>query len=173
MPVAEGSTGCRLQRWVRPNCWEDSHLGEFVQSLKLPANWVESVLRLCQLQDCKPDPEAERKAIRNTIRLIRDNYEHRLYEGEEYMYWQKINGLNEKVNLLNRIPETAIGKAARTLLDLRETWGSAREEERRDLVHFMIQEVGVDVTIKRVLWIKAGPGYDPLFSNGRHATRCQ
>ena len=28
----------------------------------------------------------------------------------------------------------------------------------------MIQEVGVDVTIKRVLWVKARPDYEPLFS---------
>jgi hypothetical protein len=29
---------------------------------------------------------------------------------------------------------------------------------------FIIQEVGVDVEIKRVLWVKARPDYEPLFS---------
>ena len=53
---------------------------------------------------------------------------------------------------------------ARTLLDLRETWESTTKEQRRDLVHIMIQEVGVDVTIKCVLWVKARPDYEPLFS---------
>jgi hypothetical protein len=38
------------------------------------------------------------------------------------------------------------------------------KEECRDLVHFMIKEVGVDVTIKRVLWLKARPDFTPLFS---------
>lgn len=28
----------------------------------------------------------------------------------------------------------------------------------------MLQEVGVDVTIKRALWVKARPDYEPLFS---------
>lgn len=28
----------------------------------------------------------------------------------------------------------------------------------------MIQEVGVDVTVKCVLWVKARPDYEPLFS---------
>ena len=28
----------------------------------------------------------------------------------------------------------------------------------------MIQEVGVDVTVKRVLWVKTWPDYEPLFS---------
>lgn len=37
-------------------------------------------------------------------------------------------------------------------------------EERKDLVHIMIQEVGVDVTIKRILWVKARPDYESLFS---------
>jgi hypothetical protein len=36
--------------------------------------------------------------------------------------------------------------------------------ERRELVHIMILEVGVDVTIKRVLWVIARPDYKPLFS---------
>jgi len=53
---------------------------------------------------------------------------------------------------------------ARTLLDLRETWENSTKAERKELVHIMIQEVGVDVTIKRVLWVKARPDYEPLFS---------
>jgi hypothetical protein len=47
---------------------------------------------------------------------------------------------------------------------LRETWENSTREERRDLVHIMIQEVGVDVTVKCVLWVKARPDYEPLFS---------
>ena len=79
------------------------------------------------------------------LRLMRDNFERGLYEGEEYQYWQKVSGLKEKLALLERIPEPAINRAARTLLDLRETWESTTKEERKDLVHIMIQEVGVDV----------------------------
>ncbi len=46
------------------------------------------------------------------LRLMRDNYERGLYEGEEYQYWQKVNSLKEKLDLLNRIPESAIERAA-------------------------------------------------------------
>ena len=54
---------------------------------------------------------------------------------------------------------------ARTLLDLRETWENSTKAERKELVHIMIQEeVGVDVTVKCVLWVKARPDYEPLFS---------
>jgi hypothetical protein len=66
--------------------------------------------------------------------------------------------------LLERAPEPALNRAARTLLDLRETWESTTKEERRDLVHIMIQEVGVDMAAKCILWVKARPDYEPLFS---------
>lgn len=72
--------------------------------------------------------------------------------------------MKEKLTLLERVPESAIIRAARTLLDLRETWESSTKEERKDLVHIMLQEVGVDMAAKRVLWVKARPDYEPLFS---------
>ena len=108
--------------------------------------------------------KAECKDIRNMLRLMRENFERGLYEGEEYQYWQKVSALKEKLNLLERVPESAINRAARTLLDLRETWENTTMEERKDLVHVMLQEVGVDVVAKRVLWVKARPDYEPLFS---------
>ncbi len=70
----------------------------------------------------------------------------------------------ESSRLLLHLPESAINRAARTLLDLRETWESTTKEERKDLVHIMLQEVGIDVLAKRVLWVKARPDYEPLFS---------
>jgi hypothetical protein len=33
-------------------------------------------------------------------------------------------------------------------------------EERKDLVHLMIQQVGCDVSAKRVLWVKVRPDYE-------------
>jgi hypothetical protein len=41
------------------------------------------------------------------------------------------------------------------LLDLCESWEWATKDERKDLAHMMIQEVGVIVAAKRVIWIKA------------------
>lgn len=141
----------------------DTQVGELVQSIKLPANWEDSVRRLCQQQRESPDPETERKDIRNTVRLMRENYERGLYEGEEYRYWQKVGALKEKLDLLSRLPEPAIERAASTLLNLRESWEWATKEERKDLARMMIQEVGVDVSAKRVIWIKARPDFDVLF----------
>jgi len=102
-------------------------------------------------------------ATASTDRLMRENYERGLYEGEEHQYWQKVSTLKERSDLLSRLPEPAIERAARTLLDLRESWEWATKEERKDLARMMIQEVGVDVAAKRVIWIKARPDFDVLF----------
>ena len=72
--------------------------------------------------------------------------------------------MKEKLALLERLPEPAINRAAKTLLDLRSTWENTTQEERKDLVHVMIQEVGVDMASKRMVWVKARPDYEPLFS---------
>jgi hypothetical protein len=72
--------------------------------------------------------------------------------------------LKEKLALFERVPESAINRAAHTLLDLRETWESSTQDERKDLAHMMIQTVGCDVSEKRVLWIKVRPDYEPLFA---------
>jgi hypothetical protein len=133
-------------------------------SLKLTPTWEEDVRKLLHDEQDRPDPETERKEIRSMLRLTRDNFEHGLYEGEGYQYWQMVSGVKEKLALLERVHETALNRAARTLLDLRQTWENSTKEERKDLVHIMIHEVGVDVTVKRILWVKARPDYAPLFS---------
>ena len=102
------------------------------------------------------------------LRLMCDNYERGLYEGEEYQYWQKVSALNEILDLLSRLPEPAIEQAAWTLLDLHESWEWVTQEERKDPVLMMIQEVGVDVGVKRVIWIKARPDFNMLFQDNRH-----
>ena len=119
----------------------------------------------------RPDPETERKEIRSMLRLMRDNYERGMYEGEEYQYWQKVNGLKEKLELLNRIPETAIERAALTLLNLHDSWEWATHEERKMLVRTMIQEAGCDVGTKRIVWVKSMRTTRFLPSDGWTATR--
>ena len=51
-----------------------------------------------------------------------ENFKQRLYVEEGHQYWQKVSVLKEKLALLERVPEPALNRAARTLLNLRETW---------------------------------------------------
>lgn len=142
----------------------DAQVAVLIRSIHLPENWEPIVRQMLHEQRGQVDPESERKEIRGQLRLMRENYERGLYGGEEYQYWQKVSALKEKLALLERVPEPAINRAAQTLLDLRTTWESTTQEERRDLVHVMIQEVGVDMAAKSILWVKARPDYEPLFS---------
>ena len=141
----------------------DEQVAALIQSLKLTPTWEEDVRKLLHDEQDRPDPETERKDIRTMLRLMRDYYERGLYEGEEYQYWQKVNALKEKLELLNRIPEAAIERAARTLLNLHDSWEWATREERKMLVRTMIQEAGCDVGTKRIVWVKVNPDYEILF----------
>ena len=142
----------------------DAQVADLIRSIHLPDNWDPIIRQMIEAQQSTADPEVERKEIRNSLRLMRENYERGLYEGEEYQYWQKVTALKEKLALLERVPEAAIKRAAHTLLDLRETWENSSQEERRDLVHIMIQQVGCDVAAKQILWIKVRSEYEPLFA---------
>jgi len=141
----------------------DKQVAALIQSLKLTPTWEQDVRKLLQDEQDKPDPETERKEIRGVLRLMRDNYERGLYEGEEYQYWQKVNGLKEKLDLLTRVPESAIERAALTLLNLHDSWEWATREERKMLVRTMIQEAGCDVGTKHIVWVKVNPDYEILF----------
>ena len=87
-------------------------VAELIRSLKQAVSWEEGVCQVLQDEQSGPDPESERKEIRSILLLMRENYERGLNKGEEYQYWQKVNGLKEKLELLNRIPEAAIERAA-------------------------------------------------------------
>lgn len=142
----------------------DAQAAELIQSIHLPDNWEPILRQMIEGQRDQVDPEAERREIRGALRLMRENFEHGMYDGEEYQYWQKVSTLKEKLALLENIPEAAINRAAHTLLDLRETWENATREERKDLVHIMLREVGCDVVAKQILWVRVRSDYEPLFS---------
>jgi hypothetical protein len=97
-------------------------MAEPIRSVHLPENWEPIVRQMLNEQHGQGDPESEREEIRGMLRLMRENYVFGLDEGEEYQYWRKVNTLEEKLELLNRIPVATIDWAAYTLLDLHESW---------------------------------------------------
>ena len=74
-----------------------------------------------------------------------------------------VNLEETKSELINRIPETAIERAALTLLNLHDSWEWATREERKMLVRTMIQEASCEVGTKRIVWVKVNPDYEILF----------
>jgi hypothetical protein len=49
------------------------------------------------------------------------------------------------------------------LLILSESWEWATKEERKMLVRSMIQEVGGDVSTKKIVWVKVNPDFEIPF----------
>jgi hypothetical protein len=114
----------------------DAQVVDPIRSIHLPESWDPIVRQMIDMQREEADPEAERKEIRGMLRMIRKT-------------------LKEKLALLERVPESAINRAVHTLLDLHETRENTTLEERKDLVHVMLQDVGVDVAGKQILWSKS------------------
>lgn len=77
----------------------------------------------------------KQKQYKRDLRLqdIFKSSKRKLNEGEECQYWPKASAFIEKLALLERIPGTAINRAARTLLDLWETWENSTKEDPRIL----------------------------------------
>jgi hypothetical protein len=75
----------------------------------------------------------------------------------------KSKSFERKAELLNRIPESAIERAALTLLNQHNSWEWATREELKMLMRTMIQEAGCDVGTKCIVWGKVNPDYEILF----------
>ena len=141
----------------------DEQISSLVQSLKLPSDWELAVRKMLQEKGEKPDPEMERKEIREQIRRMRTAYNHGIYKDDEYLFWSEIEALQERLKRLEMPQEAMINRAALTLLNLKESWQEATLEEQRELVQIMIQEVACSIQEQQVTWVKPQPGFEILF----------
>jgi hypothetical protein len=58
----------------------DEQIADLIRSIRLPENWEPIVRKMLNEQRDRVDPETERKEIRGTLRLMRENFERGLYE---------------------------------------------------------------------------------------------
>jgi len=131
--------------------------------LKLPTDWDIAVRKMLQENVDTPDPEMERREIREQIRRMRTAYNHGIYKDDEYLFWSEIEALQERLKRLEMPQETMINRAAQTLLNLKESWQEATLEEQRELVQIMLQEVACSIHEQQVTWVKPQPGFETLF----------
>ena len=71
--------------------------------------------------------------------------------------------LRKGLDKLEHPQANAINRAAKTLLNLRNSWENATREAQRELAQMMLEEVGCSVVEKRVVWIKPRIGFEVLF----------
>lgn len=141
----------------------DEQIALLVKSLRLPQNWDIAVRKMLQENKDDPDPEMQRKEIREQIRRLRTGYERGIYKDEEYVFWSEIESLQEKLKRLEKPQEGVINRAAETLLNLCESWEKATQDEQRDLVQMMLQEVGCAISEQKVIWVKPKYEFEVLF----------
>jgi predicted transcriptional regulator len=82
---------------------------------------------------------------------------------DEYLFWSEIEALQERLKRLEMPQETMINRAAQTLLNLKESWQEATQEEQRELVQIMLQEVACSIQEQQVTWVKPQPVFEILF----------
>ncbi|GEM_PF-793419 len=141
----------------------EKQVANLIRALQLPTGWQAAVQEELAKEQAGPDPEIERREIRTQLRRLRDNYEMGQYTGEEYVYRQKVNVLQQKLSLLQRVPDTSLNKAACALLSLNETWDWATREEQHKLIRMLFYKVACDVVERRVVWVQPRRDFDPLF----------
>jgi site-specific DNA recombinase len=142
----------------------DTQIAELIESIHLPDNWEQLLHRAMEIRCQDGDSEIERKEIENQLCHMKKNYEYGLYDGEEKQYWQKVSSMKDRLSFLEYFPETAAYRAARNLLSISETWEAVTEDEHKKLMRCMLQEIGVDLEAKRMVWLKAQPDYEPIFA---------
>lgn len=141
----------------------DEQVAILIQSLKLPPDWETLVRELMEKSAPDSDPDAEKRRLREQLRRVRNAYIQGLYDDDDYLYRRETETLKERLAMLERTPASAIHRAAQTLLGIRESWGYATQEERRDLVQIILQEVCCDILGKQVVWVKPRTGFETLF----------
>lgn len=141
----------------------DGQIADLIRSLRLPQDWEREVRKMLQEKDGSPEPEIQRKELREQIRRMRVSYEHGMYKEDEHVFWREVESLQEKLNRLEQPQADAINQAAKTLLSLRDSWEKATLEEQRELAQMMLQEVGCSIQEKKVIWVKPRLGFEVLF----------
>lgn len=141
----------------------DEQIAQLIQHLVLPENWRKAVVELLQAEKSGPDPETERARLRADLRRLRENYERNLYAGEEHAYWRKVEQLQSQLAALNTAPQTQVIQLGERLISIQNAWALATQEERRELVHMVMEAVGCDMALGRIVWIQPVPGLEVLF----------
>jgi DNA invertase Pin-like site-specific DNA recombinase len=142
----------------------DVQIAEWLRAIRLRENWEQLIPDSLNKQRGHADPAKQGREIKAKLRLERQNFESGLYDGEEQIYWQKIISLNEQLVSIEYITKNAIEKATSILLELPKNWEYMTKVERKDKVHLILQEVGVDLTAQQILWIKVRPDFEPILS---------
>jgi site-specific DNA recombinase len=143
----------------------DQQVEKLILALKLPEDWesaIEEIVRSAQNPSVL-DIEVERKRLREELRELREMKRRHLYAGEEHVFWHEVETIQERLAALKQEPSKNVNFSVDTLLSIPFAWAHATQEERRDLVKIILEEVGCDLDAQKIVWVKPQLGYEILF----------
>lgn len=134
-----------------------------VREMTLPEDWQESVKEMLDNDTVTEENECEKLRLKSEIRRMREGYKHGLYEGEEFVFWREIEGMQAKLKVLDQAQPKDVNKAADSLIEITKAWQHATLEEQQELVKIIFLEIRYDFEQNRLVTLRPKPEYDILF----------
>lgn len=153
-----------------PNAWINEtdllpQLGEIIAQFKLPENWLE-VLNEMVAANGKPKTNGESKA-QLTDRLARLKKQFAWGDISERDYIAERDGIKAQLARARAPEMTGIVNAAEVLQSMANAWSVATQDERRDMLRAIVDEVVCDPTQRKLVAIKPKQTFRLLFRQMR------
>lgn len=142
----------------------ESQIEDLIIKLELPVTWKRELERMVSDQAEKlPDIKAERKKIKDELRRVRINFEMGMYGDDIFLYKQRVQSLQEKLERLTLPEENIVDNAAQFLISIRNIWQLATAEEKERIVKMIFREVSVSIESNDIMWVCPNRGFELLF----------
>lgn len=139
-------------------------VGRILRELRLPEGWQAEVAALVGEEEDVGVLQSRRERLIAERRRLKRAYLAGDFEEDEDIYRERLRQIREELARLPRGEDLRqIEEAARVLETVGEVWEEATEEDRRDLVRLILQEVEVEVSQDRVVALRPRAPFIPLF----------
>lgn len=161
-----GSTCASAQRQVREQ-YLDPQIDGMIEQLVLPDNWRERTRQLLAADSGseKQVRDQRKKELKDELRRLNFQHQKSLLSDEEYL--QQAVPVKAELEQLERqsvarMPEH-IAMAGEQLITIRTSWQKATREQKRDMLHLMLNAVYVDTDKREIVSVEPHSEFELLF----------
>ena len=163
MSYSRGHDDCPHSRRAAHAPTLHEQIGGIVRLLHLPADWQEEVAAAVGDSEEVRVLHRRRNRLETERRRLKEAYVRGDFEEDSDIYRRELARIRRETEQLPSESDLAqIQHAASIIRSIGDVWDQASEEEQRDLVRLMLQEVHVDVANSRPLWLKPHGPFVPL-----------
>ncbi len=135
-----------------------------IRHLHLPADWQDEVAAAVGDSEEVRVLHRRRARLETERRRLKEAYIRGDFEEDTDIYRRELARIRREMEQLPSESDLAqIQHAASIIRSIGDVWDQASEEEQRDLVRLMLEEVRVDVVNSRPLWLKPHRPFVPLW----------